>query len=146
MKSTCIIMREYLVLGNFTDTGINYLSQYNATLIIITQAFIVGSLGSAAYFSAVYFTFIENKSLCPILIPNSRVCKGKLLWYMAMGGVIALIFQLPERNGFIPIQAFILGTTWPSIVAQILTGKLGPEDQNIQLAKKGVFELLEKGK
>lgn len=115
--------------SSLSDIAVGLMQAFQiSNIAIIIQAFIVGALGSAAYFSAIFFGFIENQGLLLNLCPFNRVCKAKLIWYMAMGGVIASIFQLPEKQGFIPIQAFILGTTWPSIVAQILSGKVGPQE------------------
>lgn len=50
-----------------------------------------------------------------------------------MGGAIAAIFQIPENPNFVPIQAFVLGTTWPAIVAQALSGSQKPDQQAIEI-------------
>ncbi|MGB3347000.1 MAG: hypothetical protein WBA71_07145 [Candidatus Humimicrobiia bacterium] len=44
----------------------------------------------------------------------------RVIWFILIGAAVSFIFQLPE-SFLAPIQAFIIGTTWPTIVAQIIS-------------------------
>ncbi len=108
---------------------------------------LIGGAGSLAYSSALYFGFIQNEASLSKLWP-SRGTSGavasilRVVWFVAIGAAVALIFQLPEGN-LAPIQAFIIGTTWPTVVAQVLTGRQGDSPASI---KAQIFGLLEEGK
>jgi len=43
---------------------------------------------------------------------------ARALGYALIGGSVAIVFQIPELPTFIPIQSFVLGVTWPLLVAQ----------------------------
>ena len=91
-------------------------------------AFAVGIAGSIAYFTVVYFGFIgsgedsRNFILKFFQSEDDSVSLRKIVWYSLIGGTIATIFQLAESQ-FVPIQSFVLGTTWPSVVGQLLSGR-----------------------
>lgn len=91
-------------------------------------AWIIGTIGSIAYFTVVYFGFIGSgrESRDTILGyfwgKTGRTTLLKVVWYSFVGGFIAGIFQLAE-TAFVPVQSFILGATWPSIVGQLLSGR-----------------------
>jgi hypothetical protein len=42
------------------------------------------------------------------------------------GAGVALVFQLPEKR-LVPIQAFIIGCTWPAVVGNYLSGRQSGE-------------------
>jgi hypothetical protein len=96
----------------------------------LVLAFLVGSLGSAAYITALYYKFIgdndENRSIIikPFCNPYSNYIDGrKCIWYCAVGGCIAVVFQFDVPT-FVAVQSLILGATWPAIVSQFLSGRM----------------------
>lgn len=95
----------------------------------------VGAAGSLAYFTALYFGFIGGEEILNRFWPPGRlpwyIRSLRILWYALAGAVVAFVFQLPEAN-FAPIQAFIVGTTWPTIVSQILTGRQAETPETIR--------------
>jgi hypothetical protein len=138
-------------------------------------AFLIGMLGSVAYFTVVYFGLLgtgrENREYILFFFrrrrdrgvePGSLEREGaasaspgdsgldprldpmKVGWYGVIGGFIAGIFQLPEAT-FVPIQSFVLGATWPSIVGQFLSSRQTvqpPEDRRAELGL-GARDILE---
>ena len=88
----------------------------------------IGAAGSLAYASALYFGFIFAEDIMKHLWPSrsdrERIGENilRLLWFVLIGAAVSFIFQLPEKT-LAPIQAFIIGTTWPTIVSQVLTGR-----------------------
>ncbi len=100
-------------------------------------SFLVGMLGSAAYFTALYFKFIgisdEQRGILlePFKEPpsyarlfNSKPFSSKkVLWYSIIGGFIAVVFQYDVPN-FVAVQSLILGATWPAVVSQFLSGRM----------------------
>lgn len=93
-------------------------------------AFLVGLLGSFAYVSAIVFGFVGGDPQQRDVMLRAFSGAGKrdrlswirTTWYSAIGGGVALVFQIPEHS-FVPIQSFVLGITWPSIVSQVLSGR-----------------------
>ena len=99
-------------------------------------AALIGGAGSLAYFSALFFGFIQGEEILAKLWPTLRNMSGytkalRVIWFMLIGGAVAFIFQLPQGD-LAPIQAFIVGTTWPTIVAQILTTRQAESPQTIK--------------
>ena len=96
--------------------------------VIASYAAGIGAAGSLAYASALYFGFIIaddiNKQLWPSKGRSERALASflRLMWFVLVGAAVAFIFQLPE-GVLAPIQAFILGATWPTVVSQVLTGR-----------------------
>lgn len=102
----------------------------------VIPAWLIGFFGSGAYFSAIFFGFVSNEGViekicltCPAQDANQpgnskktdkRLRWRRLFWFLFMGGTVAAVFQLAEKGSFVPVQAFVLGTTWPSIIAQLL--------------------------
>ena len=96
----------------------------------------VGAAGSLAYFSALYYGFIGNaEMLGRIWASDSRTHFAKkvfrVIWFALIGAAVAFIFQLPETN-LAAILAFIVGTTWPTIVAQVLTSRQSETPDSIK--------------
>jgi hypothetical protein len=101
-----------------------------------TYAALIGAAGSLAYFSGLYFGFIQSEEILAKLWPSSRLIHWpskflRVIWFMAIGAAVAFIFQLPQGN-LAPIQAFIVGVTWPTIVAQTLATRQGESPQTIK--------------
>ncbi len=96
--------------------------------IVALYAAGIGAAGSLAYASALYFGFVFAEDIMKRLWPSSNNSERtgesilRLLWFILIGGAVAFIFQLPE-SVLAPIQAFIIGTTWPTVVSQVLTGR-----------------------
>ena len=93
----------------------------------VTGAFIVGSLGAGAFFLGVFCGFISRESRERLLefLGDRNTGKPKawlLLAFCAFGGVVASVFQAAQASLFAPIQAFVLGATWPSVVTRIMSG------------------------
>jgi hypothetical protein len=42
--------------------------------------------------------------------------------FVLFGGFVAAVFQWADTTKFIPIQAFVLGATWPSVVTRVMSG------------------------
>jgi hypothetical protein len=99
-------------------------------------AALIGGAGSLAYFSALFFGFIQGEEILAKLWPTIKTLRWhfkvlRIFWFMLIGGAVAFIFQLPQGD-LAPIQAFIVGTTWPTIVAQILTSRQAESPQAIK--------------
>ena len=100
-------------------------------------AAMIGGAGSLAYFSALFFGFIQGEEILAKLWPTVRSINWyakalRVIWFMLIGGAVAFIFQLPQGENLAPIQAFIVGTTWPTIVSQILTTRQAESPQTIK--------------
>jgi hypothetical protein len=99
----------------------------------------IGFAGSMAYFTAVYFGFVgQSLDSRTHILTHFQGQNGihllKPIWYAVFGGVIATVFQLLQSE-FVPVQSLILGATWPSVVAQFLSGRqTGPSDDEAKRA------------
>ncbi len=107
-------------------------------------AALIGAAGSLAYFTGLYFGFLQNEAILSRLWPPARqsglaVRLFRVLWFAIIGGSVAFVFQLPETS-LAPIQAFIVGTTWPTIVSQVLTGRQLDSPEVIRNQIEGLLE------
>jgi len=85
---------------------------------IPVQAFVVGMVGSAAYYIALRLGFVggeQRKTLLKLFTP------GMVFWFCVFGGSVAMVFQLAQISNFAPVQALVLGITWPVLVGQYTT-------------------------
>lgn len=101
----------------------------NSTVII--GSLLMGIIGSTAYLVASKLGFIkfnQNSSF-------QQIGYGKAFGYSLIGGAVATVFQIPELPNFIPIQSFVLGITWPLLVAQY-TSKSEPSQSKKELLEK----------
>lgn len=105
-------------------------------------AALIGGCGSLAYFSALYFGFVQGDDILNNLWPKNKSARLffnilRIIWFSLIGAAVAFIFQLPQGSNLAPIQGFIMGTTWPTIVAQILTSRQSqtPDSIKDQIAK-----------
>lgn len=114
---------------NQTISGLVKADQFQR-ILNVGLAFIVGSLGAGAFFYGVFCGFISKstrQSLLEYLVDsNSGKMKGAILVFCSFGGVVAAVFQAPQASFFAPIQAFVLGATWPSVVTQMMSGNSQP--------------------
>jgi hypothetical protein len=102
----------------------------------VALAALIGGIGSLAYFTTLAFGFVGNEELLGRFLPGRRTVGFlqrllRVTWFTLIGASVAAIFQMPQEAAA-PIQAFIVGTTWPSIVAQVLTGRQGESPASIQ--------------
>jgi uncharacterized membrane protein len=92
-------------------------------------AIVLGAIGSGAYLTALMLGFLGEAALSQ-LRPKFEVIRGtparsqlglfRLLLFVFFGSGVAIAFQLPQGGTFAPVQAFVLGATWPTVVSQIL--------------------------
>jgi hypothetical protein len=98
------------------------------SVINVALALLVGFLGAIAFYFGVLTGFIGRESRNKTLEFLSGagwtrwVCVG---FFCVLGGVVAAVFQSAQPETFAPIQAFVLGATWPSVVTRIMSGEAG---------------------
>jgi hypothetical protein len=102
----------------------------------IAGAVIIGTIGSAAYLTALFLGFLGDTPL-KALRPRFETIAGtppvtRLSWlrfvgFVVFGGFVASVFQLAQGTTFAAVQALVLGATWPTVISQILT-KTGETD------------------
>lgn len=129
-----IVLVVALFLWMFNPAIVNIITSIDDWQILIGSA-IIGMLGSAGYLCLLLYKFMQNDKVFQAICPGG--CKiytraGRIILYVIMGGAIAAIFQIPENPNFVPVQAFVLGTTWPAIVAQALSGTQKQEKSEIK--------------
>lgn len=99
------------------------------THFTLLASFIVGTIGSLAYYTALSFGFIGGNSydrriiLKPFRHKRNFVLFLKIIWYSFFGGCFAVIFQIPQGL-FVPVQSLIIGVSWPSIIIPLLSGRM----------------------
>lgn len=91
----------------------------------IIGALIIGIIGSVAYYGALKIGFVGGE-LREWLLGNFDGAP-RIAGFTIIGGAVAVAFQLPQPDSFVPIQSFVLGVTWPFIVAQYVTRVVAPE-------------------
>jgi hypothetical protein len=97
-------------------------------------ALTVGSVGSAAYLIALWVGLVGTAGGKErILAHFSELWGLKVPLFVASGGAVAMVFQLPEGK-LIPVQAFIIGCTWPAVVSNYLSGRQSGEGEAQALA------------
>lgn len=84
----------------------------------------IGALGGLAYIVAAWSGFVgkDETSRERVLKYFQRAPFVLVPMYVATAGCVAMVFQVPEKY-LVPIQAFILGCTWPAVVANYLSGR-----------------------
>lgn len=100
-------------------------------------AFLIGALGGSAYLIAAWAGFVgKDDSSRDRVLKYFGQSGGFVLVpaYIVTAGGIALVFQLPER-GLVPIQAFIIGCTWPAVVSNYLSGRQSGDGGEKELEK-----------
>jgi hypothetical protein len=117
-----------------------YVSDYwtkHPALRAMAAAFLVGAIGSAAYLAALLFGYLGDQAIDQ-LGSKFQTAKGtpavkqlsgrRLAIFTFFGGGIALVFQWAQGAIFAPIQALVLGATWPTIISQWIAK--GTEETN----------------
>jgi hypothetical protein len=92
-------------------------------------AAVVGAVGSAAYLIALWVGLVgtvEGKER--VLAHFQKLWGLKVPLFVSGGGAVAMVFQLPEGK-LIPVQAFIIGCTWPAVVSNYLSGRQSGEGE-----------------
>lgn len=90
-------------------------------VVALAVALVCGFIGSVAYLKAMDWGFMSGE-----LIDTIRARMGR--WpsrpgFALIGGMVALVFQVPQGATLAPIQAFVLGITWPFIVSQYVAAR-----------------------
>jgi hypothetical protein len=105
----------------------------------IAGAVIIGTVGSAAYLTALFLGFLGDtplKALRPRFEtiagtpPVTRLSSLRFVAFVVFGGFVASVFQLAQGTTFAAVQALVLGATWPTVISQILT-KTGETDADM---------------
>jgi hypothetical protein len=109
-------------------------------------ATIIGAIGSAAYLTALFLGFLgdtaRNQFRPRFLVPKGqpalpKLSAPRLFAFVIFGSGVALVFQLAQRDVFAPIQAFVLGATWPTVLSQMISKEAStPADQLTDFLKK----------
>jgi hypothetical protein len=96
----------------------------------LAAAAVVGLIGTGAFFLGVYLGFIAKASRRDILKffheppldgpTDTTFAWLRLTLFLIMGGLVAAVFQWAQGAVFAPIQAFVLGATWPSVVTRVM--------------------------
>jgi hypothetical protein len=87
----------------------------------VVGAFIIGAFGSIGFLVTVAAGLVPYSAK-----PSIQAIAGSLGLcglYVFLGGFIAAVFQVAQPGTFAPIQALIVGVTWPAIVNQYLGGQ-----------------------
>ena len=112
---------------------------------MIVTAFL-GAAGSAAYFFAVLSGFIQPRETLlrhltkPIEIVSEQEYERSIRWlrwiaFVFFGAVVACVFQLAQSPSFAPVQAFVMGATWPTVVNRMLTGGTPTDPRRVMTGK-----------
>lgn len=102
----------------------------------------IGALGSLAYLLAAFVGFIGHDDQARERILAYFRGVGGAFWkpitslltivaFGAIGGGVAMVFQLTEHY-LVPVQAFIIGCTWPAVVANYLSARQQGSDKAIE--------------
>ena len=100
-------------------------------------AILIGAIGSGTYLVAVWVGLIgpteKGVSDLRLLDHFSKMWLIKVPSYVGSGGAVAMVFQLTEAK-LIPVQAFIIGCTWPAVVANYLSARQAGEAHGVKEA------------
>jgi len=92
------------------------------------KAFVLGTAASAAFYMGVDMQLIDSASRPQLTNYLRQNFLAKILYFM-FGGFVAAVVQLTSPEAFSPIQALVLGATWPAFIASQVRGadKAPPE-------------------
>jgi len=82
---------------------------------------LIGMIGSLSYYISLRLGFLQGEKV----LSNLQAHHGAV-WFVLTGGLVALVFQLAQLATFAPVQSFVLGITWPTLISQYLAGKGKP--------------------
>ena len=98
-------------------------------LCVLVFAFLIGFAGAFAYHLGVYVGFIARdarEDLLKHLGPSPDTIRYIRWLFWLVGGVVAAVFQMADADTLVPIQAFVLGASWPAVVTQLMSGRSNP--------------------
>jgi hypothetical protein len=136
------IRRSSGLYGEVTNSGLR-------RFLVLLTAFLIGFGGAAAFHYGVFIGFIARDSRASLLeflhiesVVAARLSRRdmSLLWlrrvlFWMFGGGVAVVFQMADADSLVPIQAFVLGASWPSVVTQLMSGRsLPPPPQPANLS------------
>src|SRR4051812_34424808 len=101
--------------------GAAWLAANGSSIGNVVLAFVIGGIGSAAYLATLVFRFATGP-LSDQVMPHLLTRRGRLV-FTSIGGLVAVVFQMPQLAQLSPIQAFVLGITWPMLVNQYIAGQ-----------------------
>lgn len=82
----------------------------------IVGSFMIGATGSGAYYASLRLGFTGGIYRDSYLKNFGN--RFGIVGFVIIGGGVAVVFQLAQISTFTPVQSFVLGITWPMIVAQ----------------------------
>ena len=94
-------------------------------IIYCGGAFLIGAFGSGAYLLLVKLGFAGGrtpKERKKMLAPFKEYFPLYPFLYCAGGGMMAVIFQMITKV-FVPIQALLMGITWPIFISSWISGR-----------------------
>lgn len=97
----------------------NWFQTASQQIPILFGSLIVGMIGSAGYYVALNIGYTGGDQR-KFYLENFGGTLGIII-FIVIGGFVATIFQLAQPTTFVPIQSFVLGVTWPMIVAQYVS-------------------------
>ncbi|MBI2510650.1 MAG: hypothetical protein HYV96_01610 [Opitutae bacterium] len=94
------------------------------SVLILVEAAFVGLLGAFTFFLGVFLGFIgpESREKTLRFFGGGTDSAVLVALFCVSGGIVAAVFQAAQPGTFAPIQAFVLGATWPSVVTRIMSG------------------------
>jgi hypothetical protein len=127
------IRRSSGLYGDITHVGLR-------RFLVLMTAFVIGTAGAAAFHLGVYAGFIARESRPGVLeflhteflnrttITQQEMSLARTLRiaFWCFGGVVAVVFQMADADSLVPIQAFVLGASWPTVVTQLMSGRSAP--------------------
>ncbi len=94
---------------------------------------IVGIVGSSGYYIALKIGYTGGEQRKFYL--DNFGGPTRIIIFIFIGGFVATVFQLAQLASFVPIQSFVLGVTWPMIVAQYVSKADQLADADIEKLK-----------
>jgi hypothetical protein len=110
----------------------------------VLGAFAIGALGSWAFLIGVASGLVARGQRSDLL----TYLDGELFLqavFVLIGGAVAAVFQAGQATSFAPIQALVIGSTWPTVISQYLAGQGQPANQNSVVLSKLATESAQKG-
>jgi hypothetical protein len=121
MLETLLFVLSNLIGQEPWDTLSTWFASISSNVPILAGAFIVGAIGSLAYYAALKLGYAGGNQRDGILKNFASFTKSygvAVAGFLFIGGAVATAFQAAQMETFTPVQSFVLGVTWPMIVAQ----------------------------
>jgi hypothetical protein len=103
--------------SSYGELAASWFNSVHGNIPVILGAFTMGMIGSIAYYAALRLGYTGGEQR-DWLLKNFGSRQGGVAAFILIGGAVSTVFQLPEPDKFVAIQSFVLGVTWPIIVAQ----------------------------